>query len=212
MGKTKKKQEKERAKKIEEGKKKVETARKEAAKKKAAAEGKEVEEEKEEEKKDEAPEAAESEEEAEPEEPEQPDEDPPKVELTAEEKAVKFVKAALPDLNSFQYSTSFAKFSIPQKEEGFDDVKFSWADKSKSQEYLKSWIMERKTSVRIEDLKPSDWFKQKRSEWEKAVKGWSDKLGEYKKAVAQREAKKKAKAAAAAAKEKAEAAKAAAAA
>merc|ERR1712107_870356 len=91
-------------------------------------------------------------------EPEPMEQDPPKVELTAEEKTAWFSKADVPDLVPYVANTSFAKYSVPEKEEGFDEIKFDWADVAKSKAYLKIWIMEKKISTRVEDLVPSQWF------------------------------------------------------
>merc|ERR1712190_90109 len=107
------------------GKKKVEKLKKIAlAKAKAKAEGTEYVEE---------PEEKEEEEDVvvidEPEEPEEPDEpeveeEPPKVTLTDEEKAVKFRKRATPDVGDYLPNTNFSKFSVPSKDEGFDNIRF----------------------------------------------------------------------------------------
>merc|ERR1712113_994349 len=120
--------EKERAKKAEELEKKKEKALKAAEEKKDGEEKKEEErkeeEKKEEEIKEDEPEEDEEEEEAEV---EAMDEEPPKVELTAEEKkTLKFVYSQTPDVSSYVLSTSFGKFSAPKKEEGFDDIRYDW--------------------------------------------------------------------------------------
>merc|ERR1711957_416894 len=94
---------------------------------------------------------------------------------------------------------SFAKYSVPEKEDGFDEIKYDWADSAKSKEYMKTWIMEKKTSTRVEDLVPSPWFKQKSNEWEKAVRQWTAKLSEYKSSCAKKVADKNRKIQAAAA-------------
>merc|ERR1712187_413558 len=52
------------------------------------------------------------------------DEEPPKVELTAEEKKTWFAKPDIPDLDSHTYNISFAKYSVPKKDEGFDEIRF----------------------------------------------------------------------------------------
>merc|ERR1712194_103516 len=101
---------------------------------------------------------------------------------------------------------NFGKFSVPKKDEGFDAIKYSWADGAKSQEYLKNYIMEKKISSRVEDLVPSQWFKDKWTAWDKAVKDWNAKLGAHKSAVQVRLDKKRKKelAVAAAARKKAD--------
>merc|ERR1712203_52896 len=186
----KKKAEKERAKKVKELKKKQEAEKKAAEKKKLEAEGKEVPEEKEEEPEPEEPD--EPEEPAE-EEPEVMDEDPPKVELTAEEKALCFVKVTTPDLTPTTLSTSFASFSVPDKAEGFDDIKFNWSAAAKSKEFLKTYVLDKKATTRVEDITPSAWFKEKNGSWEKFEQKWRKAVNDYKASIARRDAEKKKK-------------------
>merc|ERR1711957_407315 len=140
MGKARKKAQKEGEKKRAELKKAAaakkaeqEAEKKAAAKKKAAEEKKEGEEEEEEEEEEK--------------EEEEKDEDPPKVELTAEEQALRFIKSSTPDLVPYVLSTSFSKFSAPEKDEGFTEIRYEWAKAPKSKEYLKAWILEKKTST-----------------------------------------------------------------
>jgi len=160
----------------------------------------------EESKEEEAEEEKESEEEQEEEEMEV-DEEPPKVELTADERGRWFRKTPVPDMSPFALSTSFTKFSIPEQEEGFDQVRFDWVKGDKCKEYLKQWVRDRKLTTRIEDLEPSEWFNNRWKDWQKALQAWHAKQNQHKAAVA----KKTAEAAAKAAKQKAEAEKAAAA-
>lgn len=179
--KAKKKAEKER-KKIVAAKAKAEAA------KKAAAEGKEVEEDKEE--------AAEEEEEEEVvEEEEEMEEEPPQVELTDEEQNLIFRKRAVPDLTSFVLNMTFTKFSIPEKSEGFDEVRFEWNKGPAAATYLKKWIIDRKLTTRVEDLVPSTWFTMKWNAWQKAVTTWTKKQEEYKAKLIRKANEKRAKAA-----------------
>merc|ERR1712203_523382 len=188
--KAKKKAEKEK----EAAKKKAEDAKKEGDSKEKEEEKEEPEEEEEEEKEEEVME-----------------EDPPKVELTEEEKKLWFIKPTVPDLDSYTNNTSFAKYSIPSKEDGFDDVKYGWDKSAKSQAYLKKWIVEKKNNTVVEDLKPSDWFKKHQSTFDRTAKQWFFKAKDYKTEQAKKSAdleKKKREAKAAAEKAKADEAKA----
>eukprot|EP00932_Pfiesteria_piscicida_P003584 SRR837773.13492.p2 GENE.SRR837773.13492~~SRR837773.13492.p2 ORF type:complete len:673 (-),score=469.65 SRR837773.13492:45-2063(-) len=168
-----------------------------------------------------AEEEPESEEEKE--EPEEPEEEkqPPKAELTDEEKKMAFCPHDIKDLTPAALSSSFAKFSLPTAAEGFDAVTFEWSKDKKCEEYLKRWILERKLTLRVEDIKPSEWFEKHYREWQQTVQGWKHKETEYENRVHKKKAelarkealklaKKKAAEAAAVAKEKAEAEKAAA--
>mmetsp|Transcript_24482 Transcript_24482/g.61205 ORF Transcript_24482/g.61205 Transcript_24482/m.61205 type:complete len:878 (+) Transcript_24482:100-2733(+) len=187
---------------MEKLKKKAEKEKKQKereAKKKAAEEKGEKLEEEDEEKEDEEEEKEEAEE-------EEKEEEPPKAELTAEEKKMSFVKRDTKDLTPVVMSASFTKFTLPTKDEGFDDIKYEWTKGAKCDEYVKKWILERKLSMRIEDLQPSTWFNQQWAKWQMAVKAWQSKLAEYKTVVAKKAAAKAAKEAkkAAAAKKAAE--------
>jgi len=134
---------------------------------------------------------------------EEEEEPPPTVELTEEEKSQPFRKRPLPDLGAYILSTSFTKFSIPSKEEGFDEVRFDWSKGSDCQEYLKQWVRDRKLTTRIEDLQPSDWFTNKYKEWQKTLQAWHAKQSQHKQTVAKKAAEKQVKAAAKEAKKKA---------
>jgi len=193
--KAKKKVEKERKKKVAEAQKKAAEALKkrqrEIAEKKAKAEGTELP--PEEEEKEPEPEV-EDEEPEEPDEPEPADEKPPKVAaLTSEEKAVKFFKHAVPDLAQYAMNTSYMKFSLPDGSEGFDAVKYSWNKEREAATYLKEWIAEKKSTTRIEDIKPGDTFKKKLTSWQSSLATWKSKQSEYKQMLAKKEADKKAK-------------------
>ena len=48
------------------------------------------------------------------------------------------------------------------------------------EEYLKTWIMDRKLTTRVEDIHPSSWFHDKTKAWEKANREWNGKLNSYK--------------------------------
>merc|ERR1740123_2631268 len=140
---------------------------------------------------------------------EEPEQEPPKAELTAEEEKQFFRRTASPDLTPAALSTSFLQFSMPEKDEGFDEVRQDWLEGAKCTEYLKQWVQDRKLTTRIEDLQPSEWFQTKHKEWGKVVQGWHTKLNEHKAALArkaaekvQKEAKKKAAIAAKVARDK----------
>merc|ERR1712194_547411 len=140
----------------------------------------------EEEKKEEA--AAEEPEEEEKEEP------PPKVQLSADEKKISFRDRVIKDLEPASFSASFPKFSLPDKAEGFDEIKFEWMKTEKTAaDFLRDWILGKKLVTRIEDIKPSPWFTTKRKDWDLAVKKFRDSLTSYKAAIAKKEALKKTK-------------------
>eukprot|EP00933_Yihiella_yeosuensis_P047864 TRINITY_DN4382_c0_g2_i1.p1 TRINITY_DN4382_c0_g2~~TRINITY_DN4382_c0_g2_i1.p1 ORF type:complete len:991 (+),score=388.33 TRINITY_DN4382_c0_g2_i1:53-2974(+) len=195
------------AKKREKELKKVAAAKAKAeAAAKAKAEGKEVEE------KEEEPE--EEKEEPEEEVVEEPvkDEEPPKATLDDEEKKINFRKLPTADLTSYTLSTNLAKFTMPEKAEGFDDVKFEWSKGAKATEYVKKWVLNKKQTTPMEDLQPSAWFAVKAAAWAKALEGWQRKQTDYRAVLAKKASAKILKEQKKAVEEKAAAAKAAAAA
>jgi len=125
--------------------------------------------------------------------------EPPRVELTEEEKKMWFRPAAAgsTDLSSTVLNQSFGSFSIPAKAEGFDEVTFEagWQGAEGSKEYLRNWVLERKRTSRIEDLQPSPWFQEKAKEWAKAFSNYQAKHKAHASSAAQKakeaEAKKK---------------------
>merc|ERR1712039_658166 len=139
------------------------------------------EEEKAEEKEEEKEEAKEEEKEEEPKEPERSEEEilaevtknaEAGVALTAEEKSCFFNNALTPDMDEKELGRIFGTFSLPEKSEGFDEVKFVWQNQAKSEEYLKAWVKTRKLNQRVEDLTPGSWFNEQWTEWDKLLQNW----------------------------------------
>merc|ERR1712194_565211 len=130
----------------------------------------------------------------------------PGVELDADEKAQKFLKVRRPDLTFAQVADTFEKFSVPEKAEGFDEVRFSWGDTKKSKEYLRNYIIDQKIKSRVLKIGPTPWFRERVSAWEQGVATWHAKVKAYRAATQARLQKKqeKERKAAAAAKKKAD--------
>jgi len=100
-------------------------------------------------------------------------------------------------------NTSFSKFSLPDADEGFDKIKYSWDKSDKALEYVKRWIHEKKLTTRVEDIGPSPWFKQKHAQWQTALQLWKVKQNEHRGMVARKAAARAAKVAKKAAAERA---------
>merc|ERR1712217_104718 len=111
-----------------------------------------------------------------------------------------------PDVSFFDHDACFDKFSVPDKAEGFDELRFSWDNEKKSKEYLKNYVIEKKISSRVSGLNPTPWFHQRVAAYEKEVATWHAKVKAYRAAVQARLNKKREKErkAAAAAKKKAD--------
>jgi len=131
-------------------------------------------------------------------------EEPPKAELTPEEQQLNFRPSEVKDLMPAVLSASFSKFTLPEKSEGFDAVNYEWAKGAECAEYLQEWILERKVTTRVEDIKASPWFTQQLKEWQRVLGQWRAKQSEHRaqeiKKAAERNAKQKAKMSEAAAK------------
>merc|ERR1712060_766171 len=81
---------------------------------------------------------------------------------------------------SWSLGTSFTNFTLPTKEEGFDDVKYEWDKKTKCAGYVKDWILHRKLTTRVEDIQPSEWFTQQHGAWQQQLQKWHLKQAEWK--------------------------------
>mmetsp|Transcript_26699 Transcript_26699/g.61447 ORF Transcript_26699/g.61447 Transcript_26699/m.61447 type:complete len:897 (+) Transcript_26699:53-2743(+) len=173
------------AKKAEEAKKKAEEAGEDAEMPEAEVKDEEMEakeevkDEEEDDKKDDV--AMETkEEETKEEEEEEMDESPPEVVLTEEEQKTWFRPKPVTDLTTAVLSQAFGTFTLPEEGEGFDAIDYEWDDATKSQDYLRNWVLERKRTSRIEDLVPSDWFKERLGSWHKSFEEWNAKQKAHK--------------------------------
>merc|ERR1712194_326062 len=87
--------------------------------------------------------------------------EPEKAELTEEEKNLWFRPTNPPEMHNKHIDRNFAKFSVPEKAEGFDEVLFAWQDEAKAKEHFRAWLLEKKRTSRLEDLQPSKWYLDK---------------------------------------------------
>jgi len=122
----------------------------------------------------------EEEEAAEPE-PEEEEAPPPPAELTAEEERQWFRRpGALGDLSTFALNTAISRFCLPEEAEGFDEVRFQWRQAAEARDHLRTWVLDRKLTTRVEDLQPSEWFKEKWHAWQRDLQKWQAKLAAHK--------------------------------
>merc|ERR1712048_1093089 len=145
------------------------------------AESKEEEEPKAESKEEEEPKAEGKEEEE-----EEEDKGPEQAVLTEEDEKIWFTKPSVADLTDQVLEKHFSEFSIPDKDEGFDEVTFEWQKEKESKQYVQNWVLERKRTTRMEHLQPSGWFKTQAAEFSKKLQEWQTKQK-----TAQETAKKK---------------------
>ena len=77
-------------------------------------------------------------------------EEPVQVELTEEEKSLSYRTSTTPDISERELTKSFAKFSLPSKEEGFEAISFAWQAEADCAALLKKWILQKKLTQRAE--------------------------------------------------------------
>eukprot|EP00927_Polykrikos_kofoidii_P059626 TRINITY_DN54771_c0_g1_i1.p1 TRINITY_DN54771_c0_g1~~TRINITY_DN54771_c0_g1_i1.p1 ORF type:complete len:1177 (-),score=298.62 TRINITY_DN54771_c0_g1_i1:178-3618(-) len=94
------------------------------------------------------------------------------VELTEEEKEVSFIKGDAEDLTKRDLAACFTRFTLPELAEGFDEVRYAWADQEGCDEHLKQWLCDKKLTQRVEDLTPGSWFKTILDEWHDLLHAW----------------------------------------
>lgn len=115
------------------------------------------------------------------------------VELTEQEKSAWFPKPAREDLAKKDLCRCFSSFSIPDKDEGFDEVNFEWSKRDQAGAYLKSWMVEKKLTQRVEDLQPGARFKEQFAEWTRQLQEWRKRYSERRSAAQHKPAPKKRK-------------------
>ena len=105
--------------------------------------------------------------------------EPPKAELTEEDKK-KVFRTKTVDFGSTTLSKHLHQFSLPEKAEGFDEVRFVWDAAAKCKEHLRKWILEAKSTTLIEHLQPSPEFTAKFMAWQKHQLEWQQKQNIWK--------------------------------
>merc|ERR1712187_386068 len=71
-------------------------------------------------------------------------------------------------------------FTIPSKEEGFDEIRFAWQPLAQCEEHLKAWISEKKLTMKVDDLQPGNWFKDKWGDWQHQLQQWKKRHSQWK--------------------------------
>jgi len=102
------------------------------------------------------------------------------IELTEEEKNLTHRKLAAKDLSEGSLAKCFGSFSLPEKAEGFDDVRYVWQNEADCVSYFEKWLMNMKRTQRAEGLEPSAWFKDQYAAWNKALNDWKKRQTEWK--------------------------------
>merc|ERR1712187_166447 len=112
---------------------------------------------------------------------EEVEEEAPKATLTDEDKQAKFLKPQhWKDLLDGVLNSNFSNFSIPDKSEGFDEVKYEWDNEAKSKQYLKNIVSEKKITSPMPELQPTEAFQAKMAEFQKITQEYEEKQREFK--------------------------------
>merc|ERR1712187_635565 len=69
------------------------------------------------------------------------------------------------DVSEKLIAQSYKAFTMPSEEEGFKEVEFTWRPKAEAEDHLQKYILKMKASLVIDDLRPSEWFKDKLKAW-----------------------------------------------
>ncbi|CAJ1361575.1 unnamed protein product [Effrenium voratum] len=115
------------------------------------------------------------------------------LELNEEEKTQWFRKLSPPDLSSSTLAKSFADYSVPAEDEGFDEIRYVWQSKEECHKIMSDWVLEHKKTMRIEDLIASSWFRERLESWQKQLTEWKKKQSEIREAIKRGEFKKRRK-------------------
>lgn len=176
----KKQMEEAKQKELEEAKKKDEEANKTEEEKKPSDEEKKAEDDKKDDKM-EVDQTKEKEDEKKDEDADMEDdnEEPPKVELTEEEKAQVFHVHQTKDLSDQTMNLFMRKFGVPTKAEGFDKISYAWQEGDAALAYLKNKVQEKKVLARLDALQPGEWFREKFGAWTKQISEWQTKQAEW---------------------------------
>merc|ERR1712217_897476 len=116
--------------------------------------------------------------------------EPPKYQLTDDDKRIKFRTTSTPDLAENIFNMSFQSFSVPSKEEGFDAIRYEWSKDGDCEAYVKEYVLAKKQTTRVENITPSQFFFTRKQQWEKAYKDYQAKQNAWKAALAKKEADK----------------------
>lgn len=73
--------------------------------------------------------------------------------------------SSVPDVSQKAVSATFAKWTLPVKDEGFSKIEYPWLAKDAAEAYLRKGVLERKASLIVEGLKPSEFSLAMKKAW-----------------------------------------------
>lgn len=93
--------------------------------------------------------------------------------------------AGVDDLSESVLAESFIHFSLPQSDEGFDEIQYAWLPQEECTEYFRKWVLERKLTLRVANLSRGAWFKERWSKGHKFLETWRRSQKEWRQVLAQ---------------------------
>eukprot|EP00929_Paragymnodinium_shiwhaense_P093524 TRINITY_DN536_c0_g1_i1.p1 TRINITY_DN536_c0_g1~~TRINITY_DN536_c0_g1_i1.p1 ORF type:complete len:962 (+),score=326.75 TRINITY_DN536_c0_g1_i1:103-2988(+) len=121
---------------------------------------------------------AQAEEKVEVEEPQLPER--PVAELTEEEKKMWCRPRPVADVSETELGKHFLEYSLPQRTEGFDDIRFEWTKAPKMcEESIKQFVEAKRLTARVDYVNPNEWFTTTYKAFQKEVEGWKTKAKVY---------------------------------
>ncbi|MCS5643246.1 MAG: hypothetical protein NZ807_08315 [Dehalococcoidia bacterium] len=92
----------------------------------------------------------------------------------------RFQKPSVFDQNPHVRSANFTNFTLPTTAEGFNTLVYMWQNKEQSIKCVEQWMNARKIPTRIENIAPSEWFRQEWAKWQTQLFQWHQTLNEFK--------------------------------
>lgn len=98
---------------------------------------------------------------------------------------------AEPDVPHADLAASFAEFTLPSQDEGFDSLTYDWRPAEACQELFQDWVRRQKNTLRVEDITPSKWFRDRWGEVQKLCRELRKKQNEWREVLEQLKAWRK---------------------
>eukprot|EP00971_Amphidinium_carterae_P032545 640838-Amphidinium_carterae.1 len=89
---------------------------------------------------------------------EEEEKQPPTVELTEDEKAQVFLRKEFDDIVPSVMTHEFLRFTLPDGDEGFDEIQYEWQGPPECFEYMDNYKKRAKLFTKVDEIMPSDWF------------------------------------------------------
>jgi len=113
----------------------------------------------------------------------------PVAELTPEEKkGWNRLERTTEDLDAATISAAYQSFTLPQKDEGFDEIRYLWQQAAVCEEYVQSWKKQCKQNTKNENFAVGPSFVKRTKAWQSDMQRWQKMQQEIKVKVAKEKA------------------------